>query len=441
MAKKLTIIFVLVISSYCLAGNWPQWRGPFFNGSCQESDLPRSWSIGDKTNILWVADLPGPAAATPVVYGNYVFVSSSQKKTSSLYAICLDVLNGKVLWQKHASTTDKRERSFNHASCSPVTDGNYAAFLFGTGDLICFDYQGREIWQRKLVQEFGYLSIKFGYHSSPLLYKGILYIVAMRNKKSYRHRGQATRPLQSYIMAVSIKTGKTLWRRIVTTDAIKESVESYTTALPLQVGNNTEIIFSGGDYITACGPYNGNTIWNFCYSPRHKNMWRLVSSPVVGKGVLYFSLPRGGNGLYALQIKSTKDNKPKPVKIWEFDGYTPDVCTPVLYRNRLYVLDGQHKKTITCLNAQTGQVVWCGKLPGHTVLRCSPLGADGKIYCIDETGEVFVVAAGDEFKLLADIKMKSRPCQSSIIAAHKCLFIRTADKLYCIGKANIPHAN
>lgn len=90
-------------------------------------------------------------------------------------------------------------------------------------------------------------------------------------------------------------------------------------------------------------------------------------------------------------------------------------------------------KVMTCLEPKTGEKKWQLDLGGGEVLRASPLGADGKIYCINESGMAFVLEAGDEPKMLHRVKMGDGPfCRSSIVAAGGRLYIRTADRLYCI---------
>ena len=51
---------VLVMASLARGENWPQWRGPHFNGSTTETGLPDDWSQTE--NIAWSAELPGPSA-------------------------------------------------------------------------------------------------------------------------------------------------------------------------------------------------------------------------------------------------------------------------------------------------------------------------------------------------------------------------------------------
>src|SRR5262252_9593246 len=100
--NRLTIVFaclILLASRAAFAGgNWPQWRGPNFDGSTDAANLPSSFS---KTgNVAWAADLPGPSAATPAVWGDRVFVSSVDSAASSVVALCIDRKTGKELWRK-----------------------------------------------------------------------------------------------------------------------------------------------------------------------------------------------------------------------------------------------------------------------------------------------------------------------------------------------------
>src|SRR6266542_2457643 len=87
--------FLTVATLSATAGNWPQWRGPHFNGSADEKDLPSTWS---KETALWSVDLPGPSAATPVVWGDHVYVSTTDNTSRTVNAVCVDRKTGKIVW-------------------------------------------------------------------------------------------------------------------------------------------------------------------------------------------------------------------------------------------------------------------------------------------------------------------------------------------------------
>src|SRR6478609_4794022 len=114
------------------AQNWPNWRGPNFEGSTTAKNLPVDFS--KTNNVRWVAELPGPSAATPVIWGDHVFVSSTDLKTKTLQALALDRKSGKVLWNHEVASGFRQDDRSNLASPSPVTDGERVYFFFGTSD-------------------------------------------------------------------------------------------------------------------------------------------------------------------------------------------------------------------------------------------------------------------------------------------------------------------
>src|SRR5947207_1610374 len=94
ICAAMTLAFLALLSAD--AENWPHWRGPSFNGSSPEKHLPAVFSKTE--NVKWIAELPGPAAATPVTWGDHIFLSSGEERTKTLHALGLDRKNGKVLW-------------------------------------------------------------------------------------------------------------------------------------------------------------------------------------------------------------------------------------------------------------------------------------------------------------------------------------------------------
>ncbi|MCX5682225.1 MAG: PQQ-binding-like beta-propeller repeat protein, partial [Planctomycetota bacterium] len=139
--------------------NWPQWRGPQFNGSTAEKGLPDSCA---KENQLWATDLPGHASATPIVWGDRVFISATDPGTKGVLAMCLSAADGKVLWKKRVGDDLKAPRN-DAATPSPCTDGRLAYFFYGTGDLAAFDFAGKAVWSRNVVKDYGNPCIKYGY--------------------------------------------------------------------------------------------------------------------------------------------------------------------------------------------------------------------------------------------------------------------------------------
>ena len=438
-AKKLFIfiwgvlIVALLTAGPALAENWAQWRGPNADGTSNETKLPTTWSKTE--NVAWATKMPGFTASTPIIWGDRVFTTAGDKD-KGLLAICVDAKDGKILWSDKTGE-DRRTPGRNHnmLSPSPVTDGKSVFFLFGTGDMVAYDFAGKRLWTRNIEKDYGPFITKWGYGSSPMLHDGKVYVLALQNKKSgeYGIKGHPAGVVDSYLLALDAATGKTVWKHVRPTDASGESTESYATPLLCEIGGQKQIVLHGAEYLTGHDPKTGKELWRWQFVPRDREKWqRVVSSAVAGDGVVYFGRPRW-RGLYAVRPSGKGVLKPEAM-LWKHDKFANDASTPLLYKGRLYVLCGK-TKTIACMDIKTGKPVWTKKLDAKSQFRSSPTGADGKIYFTSMNGAVFVLKAGDEFKQLAKIEMGEKKCLSTIAVSGGRLFLRTPGFLYCIGPA------
>jgi outer membrane protein assembly factor BamB len=386
-------------------------------------------------NVRWAARLPGPSSATPVVWGDRVFVSSTDRRTKGLVAMCLSARDGRVLWRKPMGRDMSGERNFNMAAPSPVTDGSAVWFLYGTGEFAAFDMAGRELWRRNLVEDFGCFAIKYGYSASPLLHDGRLHVVLLQREKPYGWSPVAKRrpelPLESWLLAVDAETGKDVWRHVRETDSKDESRETYVTPVLLGGGRHEEIAIAGGECVTGHDPAGGSELWRWEF-PRKRRTWqRLVPTPATD-GKRLFVVKARGEEMFALKA-GLRGRDPGGAVEWVFKRPNPDVCTPLVYRGHLFVLSGD-RKIITCLDPETGKQKGQRAMSGKAVFRASPTGADGRIYVINEAGDVWVLSADPALEVLHRAEFKEKACQSTIAAAGGRLFVRTPSKLYCIGR-------
>jgi outer membrane protein assembly factor BamB len=426
-SKSIGVILLVVLLTGPVQGSeWGNWRGPNFNGSTDEKNLPASWSW--EKDVVWKSSLPGPSGATPIICNGRVYVSSMVGKSGDFVALCIDARNGNRLWQRKTGSDSRKFPRNNMASPSPVTDGKLAIFLYGSGHLVGFDVEGNPLWSRNIEKEYGNLAIKFGYGSSPLLVRNKLIIPVIRRDHPYRPPEAAQR-LDSYLLALNPKTGKTIWKQPRPTNTFDESMETYGTPLPFVRNERMEILNSGADFITANDPETGKELWRFEYHKYKVRDTRIIPSLVTGADLI-FGTRHKSRGAFALDPSDRKRI------VWEYTGPATDCPTPLFYQGRLYVLDGmKHGKVVSCLEPKSGNVIWQGKIGGRSPWRASLTGADDKLYCVNEDGEIVVLAAGGrEFNILFRTKIDEGPMQSTIAVANSCLFLRTAKNLYCIVK-------
>ena len=432
MTNKEALILLLTATflpaSLLTAGDWPHWRGPYLNGSSDEKNLPVRWSKTE--NIAWTASLPGHGSATPIISSGKVFVSSTDNGSNDLLALCFDAGTGKELWRKKLGASTRKVPRNNPATPSPVTDGEHVFFMYGSGDLVSLDYDGNILWSRNLEAEYGNISMKWGYSSSPLLYNSMLYILVQRRHTAYR-APEGTN-LDAFILAVDANTGKNIFKQPRITDAQNESLDAYSSPILLQHSGRDEIIVIGSDYVTSNDAATGKELWRYEYAKQKSTRGRIITSPIIIKGFIMGVPPRGADGLIA--IRSGGDGTISDDHIvWRFDGPSPDCSTPLYYKGNLYILADRKGGIITCLDTLTGRQKWQGKLGGSAPWWASITAGDSKLYCISEAAEAVVLAAGDEgLKILHRIDMGDKPIQASIAIADEHLFIRTASKLFCV---------
>jgi len=406
---------VLLLEVVCLCGNWPQWRGPNMNGFVSETNLPLRWSTTE--NVTWKLALPDFSGSTPIVWNDRIFLSLADG--TELYLLSVDRTRGSELWKKHLGSGNAKVRKQNMSSPSPVTDGKLVWVMTGTGVLKAFDFDGQQLWTRDIQQDYGRFGLNWGYASSPLLHKGVLYVEVLHGMKTDD---------PSYVLAIDATTGKTRWRVERPTDAIAESPDAYTTPGLLRYDNKEEIVISGGDYVTGHDLATGSELWRAGgLNPGREGNYRVVASPVMADGMIFVS--SRVRPLLALRAGGRGDVS-KSHLAWSTDQ-GPDVPTPATDGKYVYILND--RGILWCRDAKTGAKLWGNQRVRPGTYSASPLVADGKLYVTSEDGMTTVLQAGPVFKVLAENDLADYTL-SSIAVSDGQLFMRTTQHLYCIGK-------
>lgn len=413
------LLLLAALPGPALAGDWPHWRGPHWNGCADETNLPESWS--DTKNVAWKTALPGPSSSTPIVCGDRVYLVSGSTGSSDILGMCLDAATGKTLWSVKLASNRKAMQN-DMASPSPVTDGKRIYFLFGTGTCAAVDLDGKVLWSRELGNEYIPFAQKFGYSASPTLYQGKLFVQCLCAKPAKE---------ASYLLAIDPATGKTLWKQSRLTPAVEESKDSYGTPIPYGGKNYHGVLLAGGDVVTCHDAESGKELWRYAYGHGQFGLWRLVPSVVVADDLIVCPIPRGGP---LFGVKPAGEGKATLAWTWPENSRSTDVGTPAFYKGLLYVLDGD-RKDIRCVDPATGKEIWRQPLDA-TTLWASPTASDDKIYCIDKKGKVFVLAAGETAKIVSQFETNEKGCIASIAIARGCLFLRSATTLWCIRKTD-----
>ena len=414
---SLALSLALLSGSAVFAENWPQWRGPELNGISPEKNLPVQWSPDQ--NIAWKLAMPDRSGATPIIWGDAIFLNVADANKNDLYLWMVDKKSGAVIWKQLLGGGNYKINKQNMSSPSPATDGKSVFVMTGTGIFKAFDFKGNLLWERDIQKDYGKFGLNWGYASSPLLYQDGLFVQVLHGMKTTD---------SSYVLRINKSTGKTVWRIERPTKAIRESPDSYTTPALLKSGSQMEIVVSGGDCVTGHDPATGKELWRGNgFNPDNNPNQRIIASPLVYDGMVY--VPTRVKPFQAFRAGGRGDIT-KSHFAFAFD-HGPDVPTPVTDGKYLYLIGD--KGIVYCLNAKTGAEVYGGKRIKPATYSASPTLADGKIYITSEDGVTSVIKAGPEFEVLAENNVNDY-CLSTIAVSDGQLFLRTSQALWCIGK-------
>ena len=406
--RALLVAMILVAWSTCLfAENWPAWRGPDGNGVVDNTDLPLRWSRTE--GVHWRTPLPEPGNSTPVVWGDRVFVTQSIGTRRSL--LCFHRADGRELWSAGIEVLHPERRWADAPYCapSPSTDGDRVICWFGSGGLICYDLDGRELWRLDL----GRHDHVFGYGSSPVLHGDTCYL----------NFGPGER---EFLIAVDKHTGKERWRRAPPVAGGDNIHGTWSTPLLVRTQAGTELISCLRGELAGLDPDSGQVRWfTGLYGIQSK------TSPVAGEGVVVLSGDKGSSEI-AARLGGSGDITESHV-LWRRHPPHPRVGTGVIHQGHYYGV--RAAGLADCLDLRTGEVIWAARLRGdggNALIWSSPLLAGDRLYVSNQSGDTFIIRAAPRFELIA-VNSLGEEINASAVPSGRQILLRTHEALWCLG--------
>jgi len=413
------------------ADNWPAWRGPLGTGETRETDLPTEWSATE--NVRWKTKLPGRGNSSPIVWGNRVFITQADNNETRRTVMCFDRDDGRLLWQEGVEYTEEEPSHSSNPPCSPspVTDGERVIAWFGSAGLLCYDFEGHELWRCDL----GPQRSPWGHGSSPVLYGDLCFLNFGPGENEF-------------VVAIDKHTGQEVWRADIPQpaegedtgevgpenldEAMKKRVSelrgSFSTPLVVRAGGREELIASLPNRVRAYDPSTGRVLWT-C-----DGLGRLVySSPMWGDGVL---VAMGGWHSASLAVKPGGDGQVDDThRLWRVERTKKSgIGSGLIYDGHVILPDSSG--IVVCYDLKTGDMLWQKRLRAPGSSRggtwSSLVKSGERIYLTNQSGDTFVFRAEPKFELLATNSI-GEASNSSLAASDGELFIRTHDNLWCIG--------
>ncbi|MDR2937317.1 MAG: PQQ-binding-like beta-propeller repeat protein [Prevotellaceae bacterium] len=374
-------------------------RGNNANGVSAAKNIPTEWSVEKGTNILWKIDTKKSGFSSPIISGNKVFITGADEGSRELY--CYDLTTGALLWTAAAdnisgspATLPEVSEDTGLAASSPATNGKQVCAIFATGDIICTDYSGKRLWAKNL----GAPDNTYGYASSLLCVGSTVYV---------QYDNESNRK----VLALDMATGSERW------SANRQTADKIAWSSPIMANINgkSSLIVMGLPNITSYNPATGAENWKTsCFSGE------VAASPSYSNGIVFGASEYAK--LVALDAASGK-------QLWEQSEFMPDVSSSLAVNGFLFLATGYG--AVAAYDAKTGESIFTQDFGGQ--FYASPMYADGKIYLFDTDGMAYIFEASKEIKLLNSFATGLSASSTPAFTDGK-MVVRTAGKLYCVGK-------
>lgn len=409
--------------------NWAQWRGPHASGVSTTAHPPLEWS--ETKNVKWRVEIPGRGNASPVVWGDRLFLSTAvpagaqgdaqhaprggiqPRGMHRFIVMALDRKTGRTLWERVATEQEPHEAGHTDnstwASSSPFTDGQTVFAYFESFGLYAYDMNGTLRWKKDLGDKR--MRNQFGEGSTPALHGNTIVVV-------WDHLNGS-----SFITALDKRDGRELWR------VAREEIDTWATPLILDVNGRPQVIVPAMRRIRGYDLETGAIVWDgdgLTMNP--------IPSPVHADGLVFLMSGFQGNDLRAVRVADAKGNiDGTSAVVWSLDRDTPYVPSPIIIDGILYFLK-TNSGILSAFDARTGKPHYQNqRLDGVPNVFASPVAAGGRVYFPGREGTTLVLKSGPTFEVLARNSLDDG-FDASPALVDGAIFLRGNKYLYCIGE-------
>jgi outer membrane protein assembly factor BamB len=403
--------------------NWPQFRGPSGLGYTEEKNLPLTWGGQANENVLWKAPLEGQGHASPIVWGDSVFVCTAdwpanitdrQKVIPDQHVTCYKATDGTILWDVLVPPGPWLRTDFRsgpgggYAAATPATDGKLVYCAFGSSVLAALDFRGKIVWRKEIVPYN--FDVTLG--SSPIIYQDTVILFCTSDQVG-----------DSRVIAFDKTSGQEKWRQ-----KFPDMGFGHSTPVIIQVNAKPQMLLAASgmkeaeNALRSVDPANGKILW-WC-----RGAGDAASPAYDGSGLIYFDSGRGGPGV-AVDPTGSGDVSQTHIH-WTVTQAGEALCSPIIVGKHVYRL---HKPgLLKCWELTGGKQVYAERLEGISTTWASPIAdANGRIFFAN-AGKSYVIQAGPEFRVLAVNDLGDGNHPSPAVTRGRMFLVGMKD-LYCVG--------
>lgn len=489
-----SVLMILATGFAAGGADQPTWGEPFSrNLVSSEQGLIDRCDPATGQNIRWSIEIGTSSYASPVVARGRVFIGTNNGVPKDPahagdrgVMLCLDEKNGRLVWQLVAP---KREKDMfldwpNTGITGAVTvEGDRVYMMSNRGEILCLDLQGLAngndgpftdeaahltpagsaveplnatdadiLWVFNPAQEAGVWNHDSA-HACATLCGPYLYINSCNGVDNTHKLVRA--PEAPSLLVLDKKTGRLVGRD---QENMGPRIIHNTWSVPSlgEVGGRSMIFFGGGDAV--CYAFETLSADAASTGTRFlKNLWRYDCDPEAPKEdimryqdnrkegpSLISGMPVYHDGrVYVIASGDYWHGKPvswlrcidasgsgditKSGAVWSFRMENICMGTPAVKDGLVYLTDCA--RNVHCLDARDGRVIWTHKTGGE--FWGSALVADGKVYAGNRRGELVILAAGREKKVLSTANLGD-PISCTPCAANGVVYVSTMTHLYAL---------
>lgn len=390
------------------AGDWPQFRGANRDAISTETGLLREWPEGGP-KVLWTTEVCEGFAGAAIRNGR-VYFHDYDRKAKEWMVRCVSLDDGQEFWR----FIDKKRIRANHGITRtvPAVDDKYVFSLDPKCVFHCLDAEtGKELWRKKLVQEYK-TTIPAWYAGQCPLLESDRVIIAPGG--------------DALMVALDKATGEPIWE----TPNPDGFPMTHASVMPAEIGGVKQYV-----HTTMKGPFgvaadDGRLLWQF---PWKFNIAVPVSPLLISDGLIFLTSCYEATSVMIRVTRNGDAFKVEKVFTIGPEEWNSETHTPIIYQDHLFAVGKKRRGLFTCLDKE-GNRVWTSRDKASFGLG-SYILADGMFFVMEgKTGMLRLLEANvSEYRELASAQLLRGPeVWAPLALADGKLVVRDMARLICV---------
>jgi len=396
MKIKLTVVFMLLITSQLFSQDFVQWRGINRDGIYHESGLLKEWPENGP-QLLWHYDGLGEGHASAAVTSDVVFTTGTLDAITYVFAFNHE---GKLLWKSEVGK--EWVESWPGVRTTPLIKDNKLYLMTGYGLIVCMNQQNGEIiWKVDIMNDYDGRNIVWGMCEN----------LVIDGDKIFCTVGG----IEANVIALHKDTGELIWK-----SKGKGEKSAYNTPGLIEWAGLKIYVTATEFSILGINADNGELLWSH---PQTNQYSVHANSPLFKDGKLYSV---SGYGWGGTMLQLSKDGK-SITELWRNESLDSRMGGVVLDNGKIYGGGDKSRKWV-CLDWETGKELYDSKeiASGNLIM------AEGLLYWYGTSGEVALVRPTEtNFEVISKFKVPYGSAQhwAHLVIDHQKLYVRHGNSL------------